>query len=182
VVQGEKVYHSYVIVNKNSGITSLGQLRNKIFAFTDPDSNTGCLVATYYLAEFNETPESYFKESFFTYSHDNSIKAVADGLADGASVDSLIWDFINIVNPPRLTSLTTIIKTSPSYGIPPIVVHPSMEEEKKEKLRTLFFTFHEDPEGKKILDSMLIDRFEPGNDEDYNSIRDMQRWLDAHER
>jgi phosphonate transport system substrate-binding protein len=178
VVQGKKVYHAYTITNKNNDITSLGQLRNKIFAFTDPDSNAGCLVTTYYLSKFNETPEIYFKETFFTYSHDNSITAVAEGLVDGASVSSLIWEFINFIN-PRLTSCTRIIKKSPPYGMSPIVVHPSMEEEKKEKLRTLFFTLHEDPEGKKILDSMLIDRFEPGNDEDYNSIRDMQRQLDA---
>jgi phosphonate transport system substrate-binding protein len=179
VSQGEKVYHSYVIVNKNSGVHTLGQLRGKIFAFTDPDSNTGCLVTTYYLAEYNEIPESYFKETFFTYSHDNSIKAVAEGLADGASVHSLIWEFINRVD-PALTSRTSIIKKSPPYGMPPIVVHPSMEEEKKEKLRTLFFTLHEDPEGAKILTPMLIDRFEPGNDTDYTTIREMKKFIDSH--
>ncbi|MBW1824163.1 MAG: PhnD/SsuA/transferrin family substrate-binding protein, partial [Deltaproteobacteria bacterium] len=141
--------------------------------------NTGCLVTTYYLAEYNETPERYFKETFFTYSHDNSIKAVAEGLADGASVHSLIWDFINRVD-PTLTARTNIIKKSPPYGMPPIVVHPSMEEEKKEKLRTLFFTLHEDPEGAKILNSMLIDRFEPGNDADYNSVREMKKFIDLH--
>jgi phosphonate transport system substrate-binding protein len=179
VSQGEKVYHSYVIVNKHRGVQTLGQLRGKIFAFTDPDSNSGCLVTTYYLAEYNETPESYFKETFFTYSHDNSIKAVAEGLADGASVNSLVWDFINRVD-PALTSRTSIIKKSPPYGMPPIVVHPSMEEEKKEKLRTLFFTLHEDPEGAKILNSMLIDRFEPGNDADYTTIREMKKFIDSH--
>ena len=135
-------------------------------------------MTIYYLAEYNKIPESYFKETFFTYSHDNSIKAVAEGLADGAAVNSLVWDFMNRVD-PALTSRTSIIKKSPPYGIPPIAVHPSMEEEKKEKLRTLFFTLHEDPEGAKILNSMLIDRFEPGNDADYNSVREMQKFIDS---
>ena len=34
------------------------------------------------LAKRGETPESFFGETFFTNSHDNSIKAVAEGLAD----------------------------------------------------------------------------------------------------
>ena len=179
VCQGERDYHGYIIVNNNSGIQTLEQLRGKIFALTDPDSNTGCLIAQYYLADYHETFESYFKETFFTYSHDNSIKAVSEGLADGASVHSLIWEFINKVD-PALTSHTRIIKKSSPYGMPPIVVHPALEEEKKEKLRTLFFTLHQDPEGSQILNAMLIDRFEPGNDADYNSVREMQEFVASH--
>ncbi len=179
VSQGEKVYQSYVIVHKDSVIQSFDQLRDKIFAFTDPHSNTGYLVPTYLLARRNETQGSFFKKTFFTHNHDNSIKAVAEGLADGASVHSLIWDFMNRVD-PALTSRTSIIKKSPPYGMPPIVVHPSMEEEKKEKLRTLFFTLHEDPEGAKVLNPLHIDRFEPGNDADYTTIREMQKFIDSH--
>jgi phosphonate transport system substrate-binding protein len=179
VSQGERNYHAYVIAHRNSDIQTFDQLRNKIFAFTDPDSTTGNLVAIYYLAEHNELPESYFKETFFTFSHDNSIKAVAEGLADGASVHSLIWDFLSSVD-PDITSRTIIIKKSPPYGMPPIVVHPSMEEEKKEKLRTLFFTLHEDPEGIKIINSMLIDRFEPGDDAEYTNVREMLKVVSSN--
>ena len=84
------MYHSYFIVNTNSSIQSFDALKGKTFAFTDPHSNTGCLVPTYVLAKRGETPDSFFKEAFFNNSHDNSIKAVAQGLSDGAAVDSLI--------------------------------------------------------------------------------------------
>jgi phosphonate transport system substrate-binding protein len=179
VSQGKKFYHSYIIVRKNSAIQSFDQLKGKTFAFTDPHSNTGYLVPTYFLARRQTTPEGFFKKTFFTHSHDNSIKAVAEGLADGAAVDSLIWEFMNTVD-SELTSRTRIIKKSSPYGMPPIVVHPSMEQEKKDKLRALFFTFHEDPKGKEILNSLHIDRFEPGNDAGYDSVREMQRWIDSY--
>jgi phosphonate transport system substrate-binding protein len=178
VSQGEKVYHSYVIVHKESVIQSFDQLRDKIFAFTDPHSNTGCLVPTYLLARRNETPGSFFKGTFFTHSHDNSIKAVAEGLADGAAVDSLIWEFMSKLD-PELTSRTRVIEKSPPYGMPPIVIHPSMEGKKKEKLRTLFLSLHKDPKGKEHLNAIRIDCFEAGNDEDYNSVREMQKWIDS---
>jgi phosphonate transport system substrate-binding protein len=176
VSHGKKVYHSYFIVNSDSTIESFDQLRGKTFAFSDPHSNTGCLVPTYFLAKRNEAPESFFKKTFFTYSHDNSIKAVAKGLADGAAVDSLIWEFMNSVE-PEMTSHTRIIEKSPPYGIPPVVVHPSVDKETKDKLRNLFLTIHQEPRGKRILKRLQIDRFEPGDDADYDTVREMQRWL-----
>ncbi len=100
VTHGASVYHSYFLAHKDSSFQSLDDLRGKTFAFTDPHSNTGCLVPTYVLAKQGETPASFFRETFFSYSHDNSIKMVAESQADGAAVDSLIWDFLNIVDPP----------------------------------------------------------------------------------
>ncbi len=176
VSHGKKVYHSYFIVNSDSAIESFDQLRGKTFAFSDPHSNTGCLVPTYFLAKRNETPESFFKRTFFTYSHDNSIKAVAKGLADGAAVDSLIWEFMNTIE-PEITSHTRIIEKSPPYGIPPVVVHPSVEKETKDKLRNLFLSIHQDPRGETILKRLQIDRFEPGDDANYDTVREMQKWL-----
>ncbi|MEW5949299.1 MAG: phosphate/phosphite/phosphonate ABC transporter substrate-binding protein [Thermodesulfobacteriota bacterium] len=176
VSHGKKVYHSYFIVNKDSAIRSLDQLRGKTFAFTDPHSNTGCLVPNFVLARRGETPETFFKETFFSNSHDNSIKAVAEGLADGAAVDSLIWEFMNMVN-PEITKRTKIIEKSPPYGIPPVVVHPSMDEPTKNKFRNIFLGIHKHPKGKEILSRLQIDRFEPGNDADYDTVREMQRWI-----
>jgi len=38
-------------------------------------------------------PKYFFARLFFTYSHNNAIKAVANKVADGAKVDSLVYDF-----------------------------------------------------------------------------------------
>ncbi len=178
VVNGKRVYHSYFIVHKDSPVQAFAQLRGKAFAFTDPHSNTGCLVPTYVLARRNETPQGFFGETLFSYSHDNSIKMVAEGRVDGAAVDSLIWEFMDHVN-PEFTSRTKIIETSPGYAIPPIVVHPDLDAQRKEKIRQVFLSFHEDPRGREILSRLQIDRFEPARDEDFDSVRQMQRWLSS---
>jgi phosphonate transport system substrate-binding protein len=47
-VQKSHFYQSYLIVNKTSQFKQLEDLRGRIFAFTDPDSNTGKLVPTYW--------------------------------------------------------------------------------------------------------------------------------------
>lgn len=179
VVHGVKVYYSYIIANRNSSYASLHDLRGKKFAFTDPDSNTGCLVPTYMLAKQGETPESFFREYFFSNSHDNSIKAVVDGQADAAAVDSLIWEFMNTID-PALTSRTKIIEKSSPYGMPPIVVHPAMDEPAKKRLKQIFLTLHEHKDSAALLAKLQIDRFAEGDDKAYDTVREMVRWLEKN--
>lgn len=178
VVNGKMVYYSYILAGKESPYHSFADLKGKKFAFTDPDSNTGCLVPRFMLAKLQQTPESYFSETFFTQSHDNSIRAVAEGMADGAAVDSLIWEFMNATD-PTYTSRTKIIEKSPPYGIPPIVVHPALAPEKKQKLKEIFLSMHKDPAGAELLARLKIERFEEGDDSMYDSVREMQKWLDG---
>jgi phosphonate transport system substrate-binding protein len=47
-VRGSYMYQSYLIVNKDSPHKKLEDLSGKTFAFTDPESNTGKLVPTYF--------------------------------------------------------------------------------------------------------------------------------------
>ena len=175
------VYYSYIIAAKNSGINTFEELRNKKFAFTDPMSNTGKVVPTYMLARMNETPDSFFKSYIFAGSHDKSIQAVAQGNVDGAAVDSLIWEYANRVN-PEFTSKTRIIKKSPPYGIPPVVVHPELDQKLKEVLREIFLNAHNDEKGKEILQNMMIDRFTLIDDSAYDSIREMKEWIAEKEK
>jgi phosphonate transport system substrate-binding protein len=123
---GGTLYYSYIIAPGDSPVKNFEELRGKAFAFTDPLSNTGKLVPTYMLAKMDETPDSFFKSYDYTYAHDKSIKAVATGLVDGAAVDSLIWEYANQTNPEH-TSKTKIIKRSPPYGIPPVVVRAGLD-------------------------------------------------------
>ncbi len=173
---GETVYYSYIIVPANSSANTLEDLRGKSFAFTDPLSNSGKLVPTYMLALINETPDSFFKKYEFTYAHDKSIKAVAEGLVDGAAVDSLIWEYANRTD-PEFTSATKILRKSPAYGIPPIVVRKGLSPDTKDKLRDIFLSVHESAAGREILKGMMVDRFVTITDSSYDSIREMKQWL-----
>lgn len=180
VCHGEKVYYSYFIASAKSGIGSFDDFRGKTFVFTDPLSNSGYMVPTYYLALRGESPESYFGKTFFTNSHDNSIQAVADGLADGAAVDSLIYEFMK-VRQPELTENTVVVEKSDPYGIPPVVAPPSASPEMMEQLMNIFLTIHETSNGRKILDNIQVDRFVRGDDRDYDTVRDLRAFLKSQQ-
>jgi phosphonate transport system substrate-binding protein len=172
-VQNSHFYHSYLIVNKTSAFRTLEDLRGRVFAFTDPDSNTGKLVPTYWLWQMGEKAETFFEKTIFTYSHDNSILAVAKALVDGAAIDGLIWEYYHRKN-PIFTSKTRIIRKSEPYGIPPIVASRFLAPELKDRIRQVLFSMHRDPGGQKILNELMIDRFTPTRDDWYDSIRNME--------
>ena len=173
---GETVYYSYIIVHKDSHIKSFNELRGKRFAFTDPLSNSGKLVPDYMLARMGETPDTFFGKYLFTYAHDKSIKAVAQGVVDGAAVDSLIWEYINSTH-PEFTSKTRTIMKSPPYGIPPVAVRKGLAPELKKRLRQIFLNAHKDKKATPILKGMMIDKFVLIDDRAYDSIREMKAWV-----
>ena len=172
-VRRRSVYYSYLIVNRKSQSARLEDLHGGSFAFSDPLSNSGRLVPVYQLALRGQTPERFFRSTVFTYSHDNSILAVADGLADAAAVDSLVYDYLRVRNPEAVAETRVIERWGP-YGISPIVVHPDLDPEEKKTLKDLLLNIHADPEGKPILARLLIDRFVPVDPGLFRSIREME--------
>ena len=172
-VNGRTVYYSYLIVPRDSPSSSYEDLRQGVFAFTDPISNSGHLVPAYYLSLFGETPDTFFSRYIYTHSHDNSIIAVANGLVDGAAVDSLVYEQLAVTN-PELVSRTKIIARWGPYGIPPVVVNPALDPQLKEQLRNFFLNLHNSATGARILHSLGIDRFVIVEDNLYDSIRQMR--------
>lgn len=172
VINGAPTYRSYIIVPQSSTAASLEELHRKRFAFTDPLSTSGYLYPVYALASMGRQPATFFAKTLFTYSHDNSIEAVAEGVVDGAAVDSLIYDYLQVSN-PALVGRTRIVHRSPPFGAQPVGVPKTLDPATKRALRDLFLGMDQDPEGKRILKQLGVDRFIPGEDRMYDSIRKM---------
>jgi phosphonate transport system substrate-binding protein len=172
IVRGQPFYQSYLLVNKDSPFQRLEDLRGHRFAFTDPDSNTGTLVPQWWLAALGERPETFFGTVTYTYSHDNSILAVARNLVDGAAVDGHQWEYFQRRN-PVYTSQTRVIRKSEPFGSPPLVASVFLEPGLKTAIRGELMGMHEDPEGRRILGELLIDRFEGPQEDWYRNVRRM---------
>jgi len=175
-VNGQAVYYSYLIVPADSPAQNLHDLRGQTFAFTDPLSNSGRLVIVYQLALLDETSESFFSRYIFTYSHEHAIKAVADGLVNGAAVDSLIYDYLAATEPEQVAHTKIIARYGP-FGSNPVVVPPGLEPELKQQLQDQLLTMHQNPDGRQILAALGIDRFVLPDDAAYDSVRQMRRYL-----
>jgi phosphonate transport system substrate-binding protein len=169
-VNSERVYYSSVIVPAGSAIGTFADLKDKVFAFTDPMSHTGRVYPTSLLQQFGETPESFFSSSFFTYSHDRAIEAVADGVSDGAAVDSLVLDYA-FARDPSLQDQLKVIHRSPPFGIPPVVVPAALSDDLRMRLEQALLELHTSSMGQTVLSQIGVDRFVIGDDADYETVR-----------
>jgi phosphonate transport system substrate-binding protein len=170
VVQGEPFYRAYVITYDNSGIHRFEDFERKSFAFTDPLSNTGYFYAADKVKNLGSSVETFFSKTLFTYAHDYSIQMVSKKLVDGATVDGLIYEYLKKFTPERVRDIV-ILEKSEKYGIPPVVIPKYIDRATKEQLRKIFVEMSDDKEGKKILDKLMIDRFQPGDVNNYSTIK-----------
>lgn len=171
-VNGETIYRSLLIVPKDNPAQSMEDLKGKVFAFTDPNSLSGRMYPTYLVQQIGFSPESFFAQTFFTYNHDEAIRAVANRLADGAAVDSLVYEFA-IARDADLASKVKVIHRSPPFGIPPVVVSPKLDPNLKRELQKVILGMEETEEGKKALESIGIERFTTIDDHAYDDVRNL---------
>jgi len=171
-VMGKVTYHSLLIVPADSEARSLADLRGKRFAFSDPLSSSGWLYATYLLALKGERPKTFFKNTIFTHSHDNTVRAVADRLTDGGVVHSLVYDRM-VGRSPELVRKLRVIGKSPAWGNPPVVVNARIDPSLRDRLLRLFLAMDQDPAAKRLLADLKIERFVSLDDTYYQDVRAM---------
>lgn len=110
------------------------------------------------LHELGHDHRGFFSEVVFTGGHDRSIRAVADGVADGAAVDSLVLETV-LEEEPGIVERVRVVHTSPAFGNPPVVVHPAMDPALRGRLRDVLLSLHKSEEGPGALRELDIERF-----------------------
>ena len=169
-VRGRQTYQSYIIVRSELPASSLAALQGRSFAFTDPLSFSGHMAPQSMLISQKIAPQTHFSRNFFTFSHDNSIRSVVEGLVDGAAVDSMIYDRI-LAQRPEWTGKVRVIEKSLAVGNPPVVVPQGLDAELKQKVQAILLKMHEDPAGKEALRRLDYDRFILPQPELYEPIK-----------
>ena len=172
VYKGSPLYHSFIIVHKDSPYQSLDDLKGKTFAFSDPDSNSGYLYPQYLLAEKGTDKEAFFRQTFFTFNHAETIEAVAEEFADGGAVDSYIWEYLKEFR-PELANKTRVIKQSPAFGFPPLVARKGVNLQTIWRMERVIKGMNDDPDGRKFLNGLKLDSFGNPRSSLFDNIREM---------
>ena len=179
IVKDERVYQSYIITKQNINANSILDLRGRSFAFTDPMSFSGRIAPVYMLESQGIDSNAFFGRTFYTYSHDNAIRAVAEGIADAAAVDSIVFDHA-IKGDPNITTKIKVIDKSIYVGIPPVVVNPALDATLKHRVQMLLLAMNENEQGQKALRALSYDKFVTPEDQDYAKLKSL--WLSTKEK
>ena len=177
-IGGVVTYHSLILVPESNQATALLDLRGRRFASADIMSNSGWLYPATWLKDHGEDANTFFREHVITGSHDRSVMVVVSGYVDGAAVDSLVYDQM-VDEDPSIAQKTRIILKSPPFGMPPIVVPLEIDPVLKQQLLTVLLDMHADPEGRKILTALRINRFVVPDDGLFDSVREAAKAWEA---
>jgi len=173
-IYGEYEYQSHIIVRTDSGINKFDDLKGKVFAFSDPVSTSGFFYPSYRLKELGITADKFFSDYFFTLSHDKSIHAVLNDIADGAAVDSTVYAKM-LRDYPELNQEIKIIESSQKFLNSPIVARSSLDQELKNTIVNILTMTEKDPKAIKIFNKYGIDRFvrKPPVGKSYQSVKEI---------
>lgn len=173
IYKGQPLYQSYLIVPARDARTQgIAGLKDRVFAYSDPDSNSGWLVAQHALAQLGVPAQNFFRKAFFTGSHRAVVEAVAKGLADGGVVDGYVYDALASLQ-PELVERTRIVERSPFFGFPPFVMHRRVPAQSVRDMQRVLFEMGGSEEGRKLLAALYLDRFAPGEAKQFDSIARM---------
>lgn len=169
------LYRSFIIVPVgNRQAAGLRNLKNTVFAYADPLSNSGYLYPRFAIHKMGENPQTFFRKTFFTWSHKKVVVAVALGLAQGGAVDSYVWESLERLD-PALTRRTRIVEHSPEYGFPPFVANREVSPALFDQVRNFLITMHQDAEGAALLKRINLDGFIKGDMHLYDGVAEMMR-------
>ncbi len=159
VYAGEPLYRAYLIVPaRDLDTRSIGDLQGGVFAYADPDSNSGFLVPRFAVKEQGGDPSRFFRKTFFTAGHRNAIEAVSTGLADGAYVDGYVWNTLARFN-PDITGRTRIVARSRTFAFPPIVGGPAVSEALNQQIQRILVEMSQDQNARLLLERLNLDGF-----------------------
>ena len=174
-MDGSTGYYGVIITQKGSGLKTIKDIKEKTYAFNDPNSTSGYLVPmTYFLRDAKIIPEKYFSRVIFSGSHEASIMAVKMGQVDAASTNDLDIDRMIEAGKISKDDFNIVWKSSIIPGSP-LVARGDLPYGFVMKLKKAILIFN-DPEG---LRKLRLKGFVETKDSDYDSIREMKEIKDA---
>lgn len=172
--QGRPHYQSYLIRprgpdGQENSIAGWKDLRGKVFAYSDPLSNSGWLVAQGQMAAVGIGPRDLMR-GFFAHGHRNVAEAVGARLADAGSIDGYVWETMHQQN-MAAAGTTEIIWKSPLHAFPPLVAPAAAGHPKLDQLQASLLAMAQHPPGQPLLKALNLDGFVPGSPGLFESIR-----------
>jgi phosphonate transport system substrate-binding protein len=174
---GRPVYFSDVIVHVDSGLSSLGDLRGRSWAYNEPLSQSGYGITRYHLVSIGETA-GYFGEVVEAGFHEAAIRMVAEGEVDGAAIDSQVLA-IELRDHPELAGSIRIVDSLGPSTIQPVAVSKRFDSAFRDQVSGVLTGLHRLDGFREILDHGIVDHFAAVGPRDYDDIRAM---LEACER
>ena len=172
-LDGTSSYRGYIFVHKNSAIEGISDMKGKTIAFVERATTAGFIfpIAHFKIYGVNNI-NTYFKEYYFTGSHDAAIHAVLDKKAHIGCAKNTIFELL-AKDDPRVKEDLVILAKSPDVPSNGLGIRREIAYEVKAKLRRVLIDMDNEPEGRKVLKKFGALRFIETTENDYTPVIDI---------
>lgn len=170
---GTSTYKGYIFVRRDSNISTVADMKNRVIAFVDRATTAGYMFPVAYLKDHGVTNiDKYFREYYFTGSHDSAIYSVLDRESDIGCAKNTIYDML-AGKDSRIQSDLRIIAVSEEVPSNGLGLRKDININIKKRLKELLLNMHRDPDGIAILKDFMDIRFIENTEEDYRPVFEM---------
>ena len=167
---GTSTYQGYLFVRKDSGIKLAADMKGKRMAFVDKATTAGYLFPLAWLRENGvASPDGFFREYFFTGSHDAAIRAVLHGSADVGAAKHSIYEQLR-KEEPRIDRELVILARSPWVPSNGLCVRKDLDPALQKALKEALLGLEKDPRGKRVLEQLRAVGFTETTAKDYEPV------------
>lgn len=165
--QEDLEFTSKFIARKDTGITSLADLKGRNFSFGSVSSTSGHLMPRYFLMQNGIVPERDFKNVAFSGAHDATALWVESGKVDAGALNFSVWE--KLVQTKKVdTAKVDVFWTTPPYADYVWTVRGDLDPALVGKIAEAFTRLRADnPEHKKLLDLQRTKRYVRVKPEDF---------------
>lgn len=171
------VYFTDLIVQAQSSFCQLSDLAGKTFCYNDPGSNSGYHLLRDRLFRAGY-PQPFFSKLLESGFHQQSLRWVAAGRADCATIDSVVLEQ-EIANFPELADQLRVIESIGPRPIPPVVAAQHLDLQLIADIQAALLA--PDRVLQEAMDQATIQRYAPVSTEDYAELGLMFETLEQAE-
>jgi phosphonate transport system substrate-binding protein len=175
VRNGLPSYQAFIIVNKNSGINSIADLKGKKFAFGDPTSASSNLYPRYMMMKAGFDPKNLGDTVNISNQTQIAVE-VCQGVVDAGAIynDARTNKGADTSCPGIMDKTKVIATTDPPIPGDPQMLRHNLNSGQKAKLKAAMIAMGADPTIAAALKALYsIDSLVPAKDSDYNNLRDV---------
>lgn len=166
-------YCSHLVVARDSGYQTLADLRGRRAVYNGPDSQSGMNVFRHEVSRV-AGGAPFFSSVRESGGHLASLRAVAEGVADIASVDAVCWALASQELPGLVAKLRSIGQTG-SVPCLPLVTSLRFSETEAVTIASTVQTVLADAALAEDRERLLINGFSRVSEADYAPVLEMER-------
>ncbi len=165
-------YTSWVVVHASNPATGIEDLRGSRAVYNGPASQSGYNSFRDTIAPFAKG-RKFFSETHRSGGHRASMRMIAEGKADCATVDVVTWAIARRENPALIRELKHIASTRSVPGLP-FITSLARSDDDVAVIRAAFFETLADPALADVLRTLMISGASVLEDSDYQVCLDME--------